>query len=93
MDCTICQTKIEENKVLLSCEHKYHLYCFIDFIYKNNTNLCPICNVEIIGLDEYRKRNLILRQKNPFYYRNSMERFERETRDIIRKLEEKNNKN
>ena len=53
--CSICHDDITEtNSCTTSCNHQYHLFCFIDWHKHNKT--CPICRAELITPNEQRER-------------------------------------
>lgn len=55
-ECPICLDYILNNEHILSCNHKFHKKCILDWLQKNN--ICPTCNKqsEYIILIHPRKR-------------------------------------
>ena len=43
-ECCICLDYMENDISILSCLHKFHNECIINWFSKKNKSICPICN-------------------------------------------------
>ena len=67
MICCICLTKLKDKGiVILNCNHKIHLNCYIECLL-NNTIICPLCRQIITEHVNYYN---FLNQKMNFIYKN-----------------------
>ena len=50
-ECIICleQGKLSDN-YLCDCEFKYHPACYAEWLFKKKTNICLLCNREIVSM-------------------------------------------
>jgi uncharacterized C2H2 Zn-finger protein len=65
--CCICLTKLtDKGIVILKCQHKIHLNCYIECLL-NNTIFCPLCR-QII--DDHIKYYNFINKKMNFIYDN-----------------------
>ena len=69
--CSICLEDIIETKIMktLSCNHKYHFYCFKMMVYHNNNFYikCPMCREVNHNIEKPFKND----HKQNFFIRNS----------------------
>ena len=56
MECSICLGNITETDKIkkLSCNHKFHLQCFLDLVYRDNNIYinCPLCRETNISIEK-----------------------------------------
>lgn len=77
MDCSICLEKIRKGRAELSCKHKYHLRCIVQWMTSQSveyeTNTCPLCRTETL---DYEKIPLaIIKQKFVCGYKEEINKF------------------
>jgi len=59
--CSLCLDKLNNNYIILPCNHNYHPICLINMLSVSTNTICPLCRNNIIN---YYKNNIEIENNN-----------------------------